>query len=92
MVHWKLDYKQHCRVLPGKYCEVRNKPMPANTMVPRTHAAIALGPMSNMQGSVKFYCMNTGRVLKQRSFTMMVMPDWVIKRIKSICPRKKTRP
>jgi hypothetical protein len=35
-----------------------------NTMAPRMHAAIALGPTGNMQGSVKFYCLTTGRVLK----------------------------
>ena len=48
MVHWKLDYKQHCRVEPGTYCEVHNEPVPSNSMTPRTHAAIALGPTGNM--------------------------------------------
>jgi len=64
MVHWKLDYKQHCRVQPGTYCEVHDEPIPLNTMAPRMHAAIALGPTGNMQGSVKFYCLTTGHVLK----------------------------
>ena len=63
MVHWKLDYKRHCRVEPGTYCEVHDEPVPSNSMTPRTHAAIALGPTGNMQGSVKFYCLTTGRVL-----------------------------
>ena len=89
MVRWKLDYKRHCRVVPGTYCEVHNEPMPSNTMAPRTHAAISLGPTGNMQGSVKFYCMNMGWVLKQRSFTSMAMPDRVIKCINSIDLCKK---
>jgi hypothetical protein len=89
MVHWKLDYKQHCRVKPGTYCEVHDEPSPSNSMVPRTHPGIALGPTGNMQGSVKFYCLTTGRVLKQRSFTPLAMPDRVIKRVNAIGAREK---
>ena len=84
MVHLKLEYKQHCRVEPGTYCEVHDEPMPLNTMAPRTHATIALGPTGNMQGSVKFYCLTTGCVLRRRSFTPMSMPDRVIKRVNNI--------
>ena len=84
MVRWKLDYKRHCRVEPGTYCEVHDEPIPLNTMAPRAHAAIALGPTGNMQGSVKFYSLTTGRVLKRRSFTPMAMPDQAIKRVNSI--------
>jgi hypothetical protein len=56
----KLDYKKHCQVLPGSYCEVHDEPVPTNTMVARTHACIALGPTGNLQGTVKFYCLTTG--------------------------------
>jgi hypothetical protein len=48
------------------------------------HKGIVLGPMGNLQGSVKIYCINTGRVLKCRSFTPMPMPDHVIKHINAI--------
>ncbi len=78
LVHWCLDYKKHCRVLPGTYCKVHDKPLPSNTMVPRMHKGIALGTMGNLQGTVKFYCLNTGQVLKRRSFTPLPMPDSVI--------------
>ena len=27
----KLDYKKHCQVLPGSYCEVQDEPVPTNT-------------------------------------------------------------
>jgi hypothetical protein len=50
----------------------------------RTHECIALGPTGNLQGSVKFYCLTTGRVLKYCSFTPMPMPEWVIKRVDAI--------
>jgi hypothetical protein len=75
---WRLDYKKHCRVQPETYCEVHDKPVPTNTMAWRAHEAIAMEPTGNLQGSVKFYCINTGRVLKRRSFTPMPMPDRVI--------------
>ena len=54
----------------------------------RAHEAIALGPTGNLQGSVKFYCINTGRVVKRRSFTPMPMPDRVIKRVNKIGERE----
>ncbi len=59
----------------SSHCEVHNEPVPTNTMVWRTHECIALGPTGNLQGSVKFYCLTTGRVLKRRLFTPMSMPD-----------------
>jgi hypothetical protein len=50
-------------------------------MVPRTHEAIALGPTGNLQGSVKFYCLKTGQVLKRWEFTPLPMPDQIIKQV-----------
>jgi hypothetical protein len=79
LVRWRLDYKKHCWVLPGTYCEIHDKTDPSNSMVAWTHKGIALGPTGNLQGSVKFYCLNTGRVLKRRSFTAMPMPQRIIK-------------
>ena len=58
-------------------------------MAPRTHGVIALGPTGNMLGSVKFYSLTTGRVLKRRSFTPMAMPDRVIKQVNSIGLRER---
>ena len=78
LVRWKLDYAKHCRVLPGTYCEVHDKPSPSNSMTPRTHDCIACGPTGNLQGSVKIYCLTTGRILKRRSWTALPMPDKVI--------------
>jgi hypothetical protein len=43
-----------------------------------------LAPTGNLQGSVKFYCLKTGRVLKHRSFTAMPMPARVIRRVNTI--------
>jgi hypothetical protein len=89
LLRWRLNYKKHCRVEPGTYCEVHDEPIPTNTMMSRTHKAISLGPTGNLQGSVKFYCINMGRVLKRRSFTPMLMPDHVIRRVNAIGKREK---
>jgi hypothetical protein len=75
LVRWQLNYKKHCRVLPGTYYEIHDKLDPPNSMVARTHKGIALGPTGKLQGSVKFYCLNIGRVLKRRSFIAMQMPQ-----------------
>ena len=58
-------------------------------MTPRTHECIACGPTGNLQGSVKFYCLMAGRILKRPSFTAMPMPDRVIKRVNTIGLREK---
>jgi hypothetical protein len=84
ILRWKMDYKKHCRVLVGTYCEVHDEPSPSNTMISRTHEGIALGPTGNLQGSVKFYSLTTGRVIKRRNFTEMPMPDSIIKKVDAI--------
>ncbi len=84
LVRWQLDYKKHCRVLPGTYCKVHDKPDPLNSIAGRTHEGIALGPMDNFQGSIKFFCLNTGRVLKRWSFAALPMPTRVIKCLDTI--------
>jgi hypothetical protein len=89
LICWKLDYNKHCQVLPGTYCKVHDKPSLSNTMTPRTHKAIAVGPTGNLQGSVKFYSLTTGRIIKQRLFTPMPMPDRVIKCINAIGLRER---
>ena len=48
-----------------------------------------MGPTGNLQGSVKFFCLTTGRILKRRSFTALPMPDRVIKRVTDIGLRTK---
>lgn len=81
LVGWKLDYALHSKVLPGTYCEVHDEPLPSNSMTPCTHPCIACGPMGNLQGSVKFYCITTGQILQQRNWTKLPMPDNIIKKV-----------
>jgi hypothetical protein len=89
LVGWKLNYKKHCRVVPGTYCKVHDEPVPSNTMITHTQEAIAMGPTGNMQGSIKFFCLKTGRILKRRLFTPLPMLDWVVKQVNAIGAHKK---
>ena len=84
LLRWRMDSKNHCRVLPGSYCEVHDNPNTYNTTVSRTHEGIALGPTGNLLVSVKFYCLNTGRVLKRRAFTDIPMPTAIIAKVNKI--------
>ncbi len=84
LVRWRLDYKKHCQVLPRFYSEIHDKPNPLNSMVGHTHEGIALGLPGNLQGSVKFFCLNTRRMLKRRSFTALPMPTRLIKWVDTI--------
>ena len=81
LLRWRMDAKKHCRVLPGSYCEVHDNPNSTNTTVSRTHEGISLGPTGDLQDSVKFYCLNTGQVLKRRDFTETPMPMAVIAKV-----------
>ena len=89
LVQWRLDYKKHCWVLPGTYCKVHDKPVPLNTMSSCTHECNACSPTENFQGRVKFYCLNTGRILKQISFTEIPMPTTIIDQVNQIGAQEK---
>ena len=47
-------------------------------MTPRTHAAIAVGPTGNFQGTQNNCSLNTRNILKRRGFPEIPMPDRVI--------------
>ena len=79
VVRSKIDFKKHARVPFGSYCEVHDDPDITNTLEARTHPGIALGPSGNLQGSVRFFCLLTGKVLTRRNFTRFPMPDSIIK-------------
>jgi hypothetical protein len=43
LVRWQLDYKKHCRVIPGMYCEAHDEQVPSNMMTAHTHECIVCG-------------------------------------------------
>ena len=84
-----LDYNKHCVLDFGEYVEVHDEPSPLNGMTSRTRPCIALGPTGNLQGTHKFMDINTGRLLKKRSWTRIPMPDTVIKKVEQRAEKEK---
>ncbi len=62
----KLDFTKHCRAQFGSYCKAHDEPVPTNTMVTCSAPAIVLGPMGNLQGTYKFFSLETGKKIKCR--------------------------
>lgn len=81
VIRQKLDFKKHCKVPFGSYCKVHNEPTPTNGMQSRTHPAMVLSPTGNLQDLYKFFCLQTGKKLKQRAFTPYPIPDSIIKQV-----------
>ena len=44
----------------GDYAEVHKENPVTNSMSPRTRPAICMDPSGNIQGSIKFMCVETG--------------------------------
>ena len=57
------DYEKHYKTTFGSYVHVHNPKANTNTMLSRTSPAIALGPMPNLQGSYRLYCLDTHRII-----------------------------
>ena len=85
----KADFKKHCRVLFGSYCEVHDEPDPTNSMESRTSEGIALGPSGSHQGTVKFLNLSTGAVVRRRNFTIMPLTTAVKKRVDAMGKRER---
>jgi hypothetical protein len=70
----RLSTKVHFKTPFGAYCEVYDEPTPSNSMTPRTHKTICMGPTGNIQGSYKFYCLKTKKKLTRRRWDELPMP------------------
>ncbi len=91
VLRWQLDANKHAVALFGAYCQVYAEPedRKMNTMAERTIYVINLGLTGNFQGTHKFPNLNTGQVIKQRSFLELPMPDKVIKQVKKLADKDK---
>jgi len=58
-----IDYRLHFRVLYGEYLQTYKGT--DNTMSQRIVDAIAMGPNSNLQGGIRYFSLDTGRILQQ---------------------------
>ena len=82
----KTDYKRDVRVAFGEYCQVSlpDDDKSKNSMKTRTEGAIALLPTGNLQGSVYFLSLSTGKTIKRDSWIQLPMPQNVINQLNSM--------
>ena len=85
------DYAKHCQIGIRAYAHVHNLRNITNTMAPCTSPAIALGPISNLQGSHRFLCLNTKRIITRRQWTELPTPTNVIKLINDIVMKERKK-
>ena len=83
VLRWQLDWTKHCSAPFGTYCIAYDDPSTTNTMQDRCTEAIYLGPTGNHQGTCKFLSLKTKKVIKQRKFDELPIPDSVIKKVDS---------
>ena len=83
----RLDFKKHCRAPFGSYCKAHDEPTPTNNMSSRATPSIVLGPTGNLQGTYKFFNLETGKKIKRRQFTSYPMPDSVIAKVEGFARR-----
>ena len=60
-----------------------------NTLTPRTRGVVALLPLSNSSGAVKFLLLDTGAVVVRSKFAVLPMPDSVIKHLTALAAADK---
>jgi hypothetical protein len=72
----KLDYQRDLRVGFGDYVQAHEPNI--ISQVVRTEGAIALLPVGNLTGSVKFFKLATRSIVTRDMFTVLPMPDNVI--------------
>jgi len=85
-----LDFNLHFKVIFGEFvqtCEGTD-----NTMKARTVDALALGPNGNLQGGIRCYSLDSGKILQRgwKDVQVYKMPQSAISRIKYICGREKS--
>lgn len=88
MTRTKLDYNKHCKIPFGTYCQVFQDNTPSNTDAERTVDAICLGPTGNLQGSYKFFNLETRKRMIRSQFTPIPMSKAIIQRVERIAERE----
>jgi hypothetical protein len=81
----KIDFNKHIRAAFGDYVQVHEEHN--NSMTTWTAGAIATKPTGNAQGGFWFYSLTTSRMLDQKRWTALPMPQDVIDRVAVLARR-----
>jgi hypothetical protein len=87
----KIDYKRDLRVGFADYCQVHTPNIIKNSMSARTEGAIALLPVGNLQGSVKFLSLTTLKVITRDYWNPLPMPEEVIQFLNNLALKQKRK-
>lgn len=75
----KIDFLRDLRFEFGEYVQMNNPNItPLNSMQVRTEGGIALMASGNAQGSVKFFCLGTKKVVTRSQWKVLPIPNEVI--------------
>lgn len=85
------DFTKHCQLSFGAYVHAHNPRNITNMMAPQTSPAIALGPIPNIQGSHRFYCLDTKRMITHRQWTELPTPKSVIDLVHDVTMKERSR-
>lgn len=85
----KTDYKKDIRIGFGDYVQVDSLHSTRNDMTPRTLGAISIGPVGNLQGSVRFFLLESESTVVRDKWYSIPMPQSVIDRMNEIACRDK---
>ena len=84
MTNTTLDFKQHCAIPFGSYCQVFQDNSPSNTPKERTVAVVCMGPTGNAQGGYKYYALATKQKIIRPQAIPLPMTHEIIALVKKI--------
>ena len=88
----KTDYRRDIRIGFGEYVQahVPADKVARNSNKPRTEGAIALYPTGNLQGSVRFFSLATGKVITRDNWNRLPVPQEVVQHMNSLAAQSPT--
>ena len=72
----------------GDYVEVHEENVKTKLMIPRTRPAICMGPSGDIQASIKFMCINTGKKIVRRNYTRLPMSESVMRKVEEVAEKQ----
>jgi len=80
----KINFHRDLRAAFGDYVHATAANIIKNSMESRTQGCIALTPVGNLQGSMKFLRLDTNKVVTRDQWKALPMPDIVISRLNDL--------
>ena len=87
----KLACDKDCRADIGAYIEATVDADITNGQEARTHSCISLGPSGNIQGSLKCFDLETGKVVIRRRVVQLPFPNRMLKKANAWGKRPRHR-